>query len=338
MSELRKDPITFRYVIIAPNRAERPNCFEYDVNANNIIECPFCEGREKSTPPEIFAYRDENSKANSPGWKVRVVPNKFPALILKEKLARKNIGMFEKMQGFGSHEVIIETPRHYKKLHQLSEEQIKLVIDTYQHRLTDLKTDERLKYILIFKNEGSKAGATINHSHSQLIATPVIPIAIAEELQGAIKYFNQNGCCIFCDIIENEKYFGERVFFENEYFICFCPYASRFPFEIWILPKKHNTDYKNISEIEKSYLAKTLKIVLNKLTQAAGNPDYNYIIHTGPNRAAHQSYWQAIDKAFHWHIEIIPRLTGMAGFEWGSNFFINPVPPENSAKRLRNTE
>ncbi len=335
MAELRKDPVTGRWVIIATSRGKRPNDFVQDSkDAGDPSACPFCPGNEGKTPAEITALRRNSSSPNTPGWSVRVIPNKYPALGIDEPITKKGVGMYDLMTGFGAHEVVVETTDHYKPIHELSAEDIKDVITVCQDRVEDLHKDIRFRYVLVFKNEGPQAGATLSHSHSQIIATPVTPIRVKEELHGTERYFHGKERCLYCDMINQEKDSGHRIVYENDYYISFCPFASRFPFELILLPKYHQMDfYASRSHVHD--MARALKITLNKLSQALNKPQYNYIIHTAPNRFNRRGYWHTIAEDFHWHIEIMPRLTKVAGFEWGTGFYINPTPPEDAAKYLR---
>jgi UDPglucose--hexose-1-phosphate uridylyltransferase len=249
--------------------------------------------------------------------------------------------MYDMMNGIGAHEVIIESPRHIPNLADLEESQINKVLVTYVERITDLQRDPRFKYVLVFKNYGAAAGAgTITHSHSQLVATPVNPIQVKKKLEGGKRYFEYKERCVFCDIVRQEiNSPEERLILDLDGFIALCPFASRFPFEIWILPKTHSCDFTNTDRESLGNLAKVIKLTLLKLKRALADPPYNYVLHTAPfRRSTKAGYWRTIDMDFHWHIEIIPRLTKVAGFEWGSGFYINPTPPEEAAKYLRKTE
>jgi len=338
MAELRKDPILNRWVIIATGRSKRPGSYhvEKEVSYTKPEKCPFCEGHEKMTPPEVFALRAKKSRPDTPGWKVRVVPNKYPALKLNLPLEKSGIGMFNMMAGFGAHEVVIETPDHKKEAKDQTIGEIEDWIGALQERARTLYSDKRFKYAMIFKNKGRSAGASLSHPHHQIIATPVTPKRAKEKLAGALEYFKLKKRCIFCDIIKEEKDIAERVVCENEAFIAFCPYASRFPFETWILPKEHCLDLYDKRIVDKnSFLASILKTILQKLSRAIGEPDYNYIVHTAPNRLPKEGYWDTIEEDYHLHIELFPRLVKTAGFEWGSGFYINPTPPEAAAKFMR---
>jgi UDPglucose--hexose-1-phosphate uridylyltransferase len=332
MPELRKDPIVGRWVIIADERAKRP--YDYKSEAQSQAEpglCPFCEGQEDKTPSEIIAYRERGTHANGPGWRVRVVPNKFPALRIEGSLNKRGEGIYDKMAGIGAHEVIIESPRHYISMADLTEDNIREVLWVYRDRLVDLKKDNRLVHGMLFKNVGAMAGASLEHSHSQLIVTPIVPISVWEEMTGALEFFNYRGRCIYCDMIQQELASESRIVLDTPHFTALCPYASRFPFETWILPKTHSSHFENIPKPGVDDLGGVLRQVLNKLEQVLDRPPYNYIIHTAP--FDHQEL-----PHYHWHIEIIPRLTKVAGFEWGSGFYINAVPPEDAASHLRDVE
>jgi UDPglucose--hexose-1-phosphate uridylyltransferase len=337
MPQLRRDPITGRWVIIAAERAKRPEDFLGKQEQMLDEGCPFCQGVENKTPPEIFAIRDAGTKPNQPGWSVRVVPSIAPILRIEGPLNRRGKGMYDLINGIGAHEMVIETPQHIADIADLPAEQIKKVIDTYVYRMNDLEKDHRFKYVLIFKNYGHAAGSTMyKHTRSQLIATPVNPKLVKEELAGAKKYFDYKDRCVFCDMLKQELDAQERVILEMDGFVAIAPYASRFPFEVWILPKEHSCDFPRIAEDRRIDLARILKIILAKLKKALGDPPYNYIIHTAPFRIGKKSgYWRTIEDDYHWHIEIIPRLTRVAGFEWGAGVYINPTPPEEAARYLR---
>lgn len=332
MPELRKDPIVGRWVIIAEERAKRPlpSRSESTVVGEGGI-CPFCAGNETHTPIEILAYRDRGTNPNASGWRVRVVPNKFPALQIEGDLDKRGEGIYDKMKGVGAHEVIIECPQHELSMAQLPEENIREVLWAYRDRLVDLKKDPRLVFGMVFKNVGAAAGASLEHSHSQLIVTPIVPVNVAEEMAGAQEFFDYRGRCIFCDMVHQESSSEKRVILDSPHFLVFAPFASRFPFETWIVPKTHNSHYENIRKPEVDDLGGILKTVLRKLEVALDRPAYNYMIHTSPFDV------QSL-RHYHWHLEIIPRMTRVAGFEWGTGFYINPVAPERAAAYMRETD
>ena len=340
MPELRKDPIIGRWVIIATERAKRPDQFFSSAHEGPPENpCPFCEGSESHTPPEIYAIRPRYSPANKPGWELRVVPSVAPFLGIEGDLERRGKGLYDMMNGIGAHEIIIETNQHIANMADLSEEQITKVITCYIDRMVDLEKDTRFKYVLMFKNYGWTAGGgRVNHSRSQLIATPINPKRVKEELVGAKRYYNYHERCIFCDLIKQELEFKERVILEIDGFIAIAPFAARFPFEVWILPKKHSCDFTRLEMPARLDLSRIIKKVLTKIKKGLNDPPYNYILHTAPFRRQKVGYWKSIDYDYHWHIEIMPRLTRVAGFEWGTGFYICPLPPENAAKFLREVE
>ncbi len=337
MPELRRDPIIGRWVIIATERAKRPKDFAPVHEELPEGECPFCEGAESQTPSEIFAIRSKDTPSNAAGWDVRVVPSISPVLTIAQG-SRRGKGMYDMMDGIGAHEIIIETPRHIANIADLEAEQIAKVMEAYADRMLDLEKDHRFKYVLIFKNYGRDAGGgRVKHARSQLIATPVTPKRVKEELAGAKRYYDYKERCIFCDIIAQELENKQRLVTSLDGFIAFTPFASRFPFEICITSQEHSCDFSSLNKKDFSNLARILKIVLSKIKNALGDPHYNFIFHTAPFRGAKAKagYWKTVDYDYHWHIEIIPRLTRIAGFEWGTGFYINPTPPEEAAKYLR---
>lgn len=330
MPELRKDPITERWVIISTERSKRPSDFSVPVEEPYGDTCPFCHGNEEDTPPEIMSYRPENDK-NGTGWTIRVVPNKFPALIIEGKLDKEGEGVFDRMNGVGAHEVIIETPKHNYRISERSLQEIEDIFWAYRDRLMDLRKDPRFKYVMIFKNQGQLAGASLEHPHSQLIALPIVPRQVVDEVAGAKRYYNQKERCIYCDIVRQEIQDGIRVIFENAFFLVIEPYAPRFPFETWILPKTHDSSFEDCQKREYRFLAEAIKTIMSKLDKTLSNPPYNYILHTSPFQDHQNPY-------YHWHIELMPTLTKVAGFEWGSGFYINSMPPERAAETLRAVE
>jgi len=242
------------------------------------------------------------------------------------------------MSGIGAHEVIIESPVHTDAIHTRSPERIVELFDTYQKRMSDLKHDSRLVYAMIFKNEGERAGASLTHPHSQIIATPVVPKRVKEEIDGSLEYYGYKNRCVFCDIIREEARFGNRIVYENVSFLSFCPFASRFPFEMWLMPKRHMAGFGSMTRQEMHELADCIKITMKRLALALGEPQYNWMLHTEPNGAVPRNPWPDIGEHYHWHFEIIPKLTRVAGFEWGTGFYINPTPPEDAAEYLREVE
>lgn len=331
MPELRKDPITGRWVIISTERGSRPSSFQHISVSEDARLCPFCPGHESNTPPEVLAYRPSDTEPDQPGWTLRVISNKYPALRVEGTINREPQGLYDRMTGIGAHEVIIETPVHGQDMVSMSVDAVRDVLWAYRERMIDLQRDRRLKHILIFKNHGEAAGASLEHAHSQLIATPIIPKVVMEEIEGSHRYWEYKERCIFCDIVRQELSEGERMVCDYDAFIAFEPFASRFPFETWLIPKTHQSSFLEMHESEFTVLAKAMKDTLRRLSQALNDPPFNYILHTRPVSDEHHEY-------YHWHFEIIPKLTKVAGFEWGSGFYINHTAPEDAAQYLRSLQ
>lgn len=328
MPELRKDPIVGRWVIVSVERAKRPDQFAAEpAGKSKTVACPFCEGNEATTPPEIHALRN-GSAPNGPGWRVRVVPNKFPALRVEGDLDRRGEGMYDIMNGVGAHEVIVETPQHVLSVSEIDEGRMREVLQVYKERLLDLKKDSRLAYGLIFKNVGESAGASLEHTHSQIIVTPIVPLRVQNEMDRCRTYFDFRGRCIFCDMVKQEISSAVRVVVDSPNFLSFEPFAPRFPFETHVLPKRHFSHFEEIPDDLVGELAFVLQSTIRKIEIAVRRPPYNYLIHTAPMNAPKLEH-------YHWHFEIIPRITRVAGFEWGTGFYINPMPPEHAAQYLR---
>ena len=331
MPELRKDPIIDRWVIISTERGKRPVFFGEETPPPKAGMCPLCQGNENMTPTELYAVRPDVSPPNSSNWTLRVVPNKFPALRIEGNLNKEGVGLYDRMNGVGAHEIVIETPLHGQTLSGMSVQDIQNVFLAYRERTIDLEKDKRFKYVMVFKNYGSVAGASLDHSHSQLIALPIVPRRVLEEINGGLAYYRYKDRCIFCDIIAEEKEDNVRVVIENENFIALSPYASRFPFEIWILPKRHEPYFAHHEKVDNYHdISEILLHILQKYDKVLNSPPYNFMIHTAP-------FGNGEIQHYHWHMEIIPRLTKMAGFEWGTGFYINPTPPEEATTYLKET-
>lgn len=331
---LRRDPITGRWVItgrVDKNWTPEELKKYLEKHEKTGKNCPFCPGNEKMTPPEVMAERPQGGHPDTPGWTVRVVPNKYPALKIEGDLDKRGIGLYDMSNGVGAHEVIIETPDHFLEFADMPVEQIQKVISAYKARCIDLKNDPRFKYLLIFKNYGRVAGASLEHPHSQLIALPIVPKRVKEELKGAHRYFDYRDRCVFCDMIQQELYDRIRIVADNASFIAVTPFVSRFPFEIWILPYNHSSDFSEIEVSEITDLAQILKECLYRLKVSLDDPPYNFIIHSAPVGNSDSEY-------YHWHLEIMPKTIKVAGFEWGSGFYINPTPPELATQYLRAVE
>ncbi|ANA41371.1 MULTISPECIES: galactose-1-phosphate uridylyltransferase [Geobacter] len=337
MSELRWDPLKQHWVIIATERGRRPRDFMVEHKATDAACCPFCYGLEEKTPPEIYAVRDTGA-ANSPGWMVRVIPNKYPALRIEGDLNSRGFGPYDVLNGIGAHEIIIETPDHDRDMAELSPAEITEVLRAWRARFLDLRRDTRFRYMVLFKNHGTKAGATLSHSHSQLIAVPLIPPVAATELRVCKDYFSAKERCLICDLIDFELKSGERIVREFANYVIMTPYAACFPFEVRLYPKRHAFDFALLPDAELTELAVALKDMLTRLRSILRDPPYNFILHTAPPRhprLGKPGYWSSIEYDYHWHIELVPRLTQIAGFEWGTGFHINPTSPEDAATFLR---
>jgi UDPglucose--hexose-1-phosphate uridylyltransferase len=333
MSLLRYDVTTSDWVIFAPERTRRPHDLKRPAATPQSPEgvCPFCPGNEHMAGPEIFAVRG-NTGPNTPGWTVRVVPNKFPALRIEEDNHRHEQGrLLRFMAGCGAHEVIIETPEHNSFLGQQPVEQVESVLRTLQLRYDDLMRDTRFQTIVIFKNHGEEAGTSLRHPHWQLIATPVVPRTLRLKHAVATDYFDQTGDCLYRVLLEEELASGQRTVAENEHYAALVPYAARTPFETWILPRRQISSFGGADPVQLRALAGLLKTVLSKLYTGLDNPDFNLTINTPPRGDEDKRY-------FLWHLQIMPRLTRLAGFELGSGMTINTVLPEAAAQFLRETQ
>jgi UDPglucose--hexose-1-phosphate uridylyltransferase len=338
-SQLRKDHISGRWVIIAAERSKRPDEFRparpdrKEAPAPGF--CPFCRGNEAKTPEEIFAVRDDGSAPDTSGWRVRVVANKFPALTRGEMPRKKSQGIFEFMDGVGVHEVIIESPDHARELDDLPIEHVRDILWTWQQRLKNIETEAQYQYIQLFKNKGREAGASLSHPHTQILATPIIPKGVKEEIYAAERFFKRTKECIFCRTVREDRAAEERVVLVNAHFAVLAPFASRFPFEMRVHPLRHAPSFSSVREEELTSLAASLKTVLSKLKAVVSDPPYNIVLHQAPQHDQARKAWPQIERIFHWYLEILPVLTHVAGFEWGTGFYINPVPPESAVKFLR---
>jgi UDPglucose--hexose-1-phosphate uridylyltransferase len=338
MSTLRKDPVSNGWVIIAEERGARPSDFAGEAPPpRKGGSCPFCGGNEAKTPPEIFAFRKDGSLPNTPGWSVRTISNKYAALHIEGELDRRGEGIYDLMTGVGAHEVIVETPQHDAHMGYYSRDKMEDVLLMYIQRYQDLFKDKRFRYIQIFRNYGQGAGASLEHPHSQLIALPITPRWVKEELHCALNYYRLKERCLFCDIVNQETRDRQRVVFENDSFVTIEPFASKFPFETWLFPKEHNHDFSLTTERQIADLAQALQRTLYAIAKCLNDPPLNYIIHSAPHLSEFDLPVSdiTVDMDYHWHIEIFPRVTRMAGFEWGTGFYINPMTPESAAEELR---
>lgn len=327
MPELRQNLATKEWVIIASERARRPEDFvkkeEKSIVPEFVAKCPFCPGNEAMTPSDVFSIKGEN------GWSLRVIPNKFAALISDIENSKPHLsGLSRHMAGFGYHEVIIETPRHNHTTALLDMSYVKDIIISYRERYLELSKDGRIHLIIIFKNHGEAAGTSLEHPHSQLVATPIVPLHIRTRINEAMRYYDDHQKCVFCQMIEDEIKDRERIVLENESFVAFIPYAAFSPFHLWLLPKRHHPQFIDIKDKEIDDMAHILKDVLRKLYFGLSDPDFNYVIRSAPLDFGRGDY-------FHWYLSIVPRVNKAAGFELGSGMFINASIPEESAKFLR---
>ncbi|MDP3791410.1 MAG: galactose-1-phosphate uridylyltransferase [Candidatus Omnitrophota bacterium] len=327
VSELRYNIINREWVVIATERAKRPLDFKKPQKEIKSIpehrqDCPFCPGSEGDLSDETFRIEGKDM------WKVRSIYNKFPALSPKEKLVRKNDGIYHSISGYGVAEVIIESPKHNLCIVTMPDVQVEDVIKTYKSRYLALQNREGIEAIVIFRNHGPGAGTSLEHPHSQLIATPIVPPQIRNRMESAVSFFDTIGKCMFCDTLEQELAAKKRVVAENESFVSFIPYAGAAPFVTWIFPKRHMSSFGNINDIEIRDMASILKLTLAKLYYGLNNPDFNYTIRSIPVKEDGKDY-------FHWYLTIVPRISQPAGFEVGSGIFINSSVPEESAEFLR---
>lgn len=323
MSELRKDPVIDRWVIIASERGKRPINYKISTIPLTQNSCPFCPGNEAQTPPEI-----DRIKSSDGSWLLRVVPNKYPAVTGDAPQCEGTSELFQCKRGFGVHEVIIETAEHGRLMYEFQPAHIEHILRMYRSRFREIRQQKDVSYLIIFKNEGIRAGASVDHPHTQLIALPVIPQNINEELRASERHFSYSHRCIYCDIIEREKKESQRLIAENERFLAISAYAARFPFESWILPNRHMARFEELDDSDIGQLGEILTGVLKKMSQAIENFSYNFMIHSSPFHVSTEAY-------YHWHIKILPRTTNIAGFEWGTGYYINPVPPEEAAEKLK---
>jgi len=317
VSELRRDPILRRWVTIAHQPAK-------DKKEN----CPFCSGNESYTPPEVFALREEGTSPNTPGWQVRVISNRYPLFRLEGGLGKRAEGMYDLMNSFGAHEIVIETPEHLQTWPQMDICQLRKIIKAYRHRCLDLRGNTRFRQIIISKHHGVPPSPSPYHQHSHVVAMPVIPLRIEEEIKGILEYYQRKDRCGYCDVISQELEDQKRVILETKEFLSFAPFASRYPYENWIIPKQHLSDFGLITDSQVTDLANVLKFIFTRIHKAFPDAIISMVLHSTPI----QEYFQ---KEYHWHFELRPRQERPVGFEWGTGFFINFVSPEKAAATIR---
>lgn len=335
MHELRKDILLGRWVAVLSDSKLPSEYPKIPLEETYEENCIFCEGREHETPPEITSVRKPGTSPNTPGWWIRDLPSFNPIFRIEGDLGRRGIGIYDKMNSIGANEIIVESPYHNQRPEDIGLEQMIRLVKMYRERISDLEKDTRLRYILIYKDSGRCAGQQYTHPLTFLMATPVIPKVVKDELDNAKQYFAYKERCIFCDIINEELRTGERIVYETRNFIAFCPFAAQFPFEIWIIPRRHCCSYAEITSEEIEDFGLILMTILKKLRQVLNEPPFNYYIHTAPNMVPRRNHWHTLGEDFHWHIGIIPRIIRTSGFEWGSGLYILPTSPENAAKFLR---
>jgi UDPglucose--hexose-1-phosphate uridylyltransferase len=335
--QLRQDLATRRWSIIAVERAKRPDDFAGRRTAEQVpshsATCPFCSGNEHMTPEPVYVVPDPKS-AGGKGWQVRVVPNRFPALAVpssEDARRRTKRGLYLEMDGCGQHEVVIESPDHSKTIATMSDEEVTAVVRTYRERFLAMDARDWNQLIIIFRNQGEVAGTSLAHPHSQIIGAPIVPEDIRGRLDEAQRYYDDNGTCVYCDVLSAEVEEGARVIGSNAGFVAFCPFASTTPYEVWIVPRRHASSFGVLTDAEAGLLARILRETLARLHSLLGNPDYNYVVRSSPHHSAGEPH-------FHWYLEILPRLTTRAGFEIGSGINVNVVVPEDAAAQLRAAE
>ncbi len=350
-SELRHDWLADRWVIVAPQRSERPEDFSHVVSVlSDSSHCPFCSGHEIETPRPVASYNCMNSNG---GWQVRVVPNKFPAVnrgtyrldqpqqlsslaphLVPHKSDANNaegyapIDLYARRELTGGHEVIIESPLHLQSLSQLDRETVGLVFRAYRDRLAYWRQERNSAYAVVFKNVGYDAGASLAHTHSQLIATDILPTEVNRHIQRMEQFVNTEGTCLFCRMIADEVEQGQRIVEQSANYVAFCPFASRLPSMVNILPRVHSSTFESLDNASLCELSWLTHRIIRRIECCYPKAAYNFVIHTAP-----VDYQDS--QAFHWRMELFPRLTKVAGFEWGSDCYINPIAPEKAANSLR---
>jgi UDPglucose--hexose-1-phosphate uridylyltransferase len=332
--EFRRDPVCGRWAVVAPERSRRPITLDgaaprHRTNGERK-PCPFCPGQEHDTPREVLAYRDPGTPADGPGWHLRVIPNRFPAVRPDVDEEACSVGgmVFVTTPGLGRAEVLVECPEHLTDPAKLPDGRFADVFRAYRDRLLGLAEDPRLAHAAVFKNVGAEAGASLGHTHSQLVATPVVPDAVEAELAGGMEFYARTRRCVFCDLAARELAAGERVIARSANFLAVAAYAPRFAYEFWVLPVAHAARYETLTDAAALELAGLMKRVLTALDRAQAEPAYNWFLHAAPLRSPELPH-------FHWHLEVLPRTARPAGLEWGFGCYITTVAPEQAAAELR---
>ena len=332
MSEFRQDPITGRWTIVADNRSARPNEYATPPPTSSPSECPFCEGHESWTPPELAAYREPNGRADGPGWTVRTIPNKFPTLASDRPFAPevpRGSPADVRKAGFGFHEVIIESPRHAPILPFLSRERVREVVEMMRERVRSLSSTPGVVAVVLFENAGPESGGTLLHPHAQLVALPEVPPLLGEEVQGAARLVRSlGGPCAFEFVLSEERRESVRLISDDPELTAYAPFASEHPFEVRIVPHRHAASIGEATDAELDRLAEVLPTVLGALLAVVPGASYNFV-------ARSFAEGRPEGAGYHWHLDILPRLVRPDGFEVGAGIAVNPVPPESAATELR---
>jgi UDPglucose--hexose-1-phosphate uridylyltransferase len=328
MSEWRADPVTGQWTIVADDLPLSRRDFVLDgVSRPLDTPCPLCEGRELTAGHEIAAVRD-GSPPDGPGWSLRVVPNRVPALRVEAGVSGAHDGLFVHRPGLGAHEVVIETPRHDVSWFTMTAEELGRILAAWRDRIADLRRDGRMRAAVAFKNHGVEAGARLAHAHSQVVATPLVPPALSHEVEAARRHHTATGTCLFCDLVAQELAAGVRVVAQTPACVALAPYASRTPFETWLLPVGHRARFDESTKEDIAALAALLRHVLAQMSRELERPAFNAVLHSAP-------FDEPADGAYHWHLELVPRVLRASGLEVGAGLPINPVPPEKAARVLR---
>lgn len=330
MPEFRQNLATKEWVVLATERGKRPSDFTKERPPRTLTppfkdDCPFCPGHEDKTPAPMYIFPDKGD------WQVRVVPNRFAALQPNLATTRSSVGRFLSAKGFGIAEVVIESPKHNLTIATMNITELGNVLLGYRARLREISKNDKINLITIFRNHGPLAGTSLEHPHSQIIATPIVPPHVRYPMEQAVLHFDKHGTCVYCDMVKEEIEQQERVIAETDYFVAFCPYAARSPFECRIYPKRHKASFSAIDGEEVMELAALLRELLARIDIGLNNPDYNYVLRSSP-------VGDEDTRHLHWYIVIIPKITIPAGFEIGSGIYINTVAPEDSARFLREVE
>ncbi|MCS6915137.1 MAG: galactose-1-phosphate uridylyltransferase [Myxococcales bacterium] len=335
MRELRRDPLTGHWVALAPDQT--PNRSAVALAAQDPLllrspsSCPLCPGAEIHTPPEVYAHRPPvgpASQRDAPGWSLRVVPHRYPALGIEGDMGRRSEGFYDRMNGIGAHEVLVETPDHRRGLHDQSEPEVEQVLWALRHRILDLRRDSRFRHIVVSRAHGQQAGATLSHPHTELFALPVVPRPVRERVDSARRHHEERDRCLLCDIVDHETAAQRRLVYENSSFVVICPYASRTPFETWVVPRRHRPRFEESPSEEMPALASALRMALRRLWAALGGPCYRLVLHNAP-------FVDRLVDYVHFSIEIVPQVGPGCSVDQSGGLHINPTPPEEAARYLR---